>query len=421
MTESDIGPFVARIHAAPTRIVLAITGGGSRAIGQLLEVPGGSRTLFEAVVPYSAPALREWLGATPESYCSAGTARAMAMAAFWRARKLAASAAPDGAPAADSPLAGVACTASLVSDRPKRGAHRIHVALQTIAATVTHSIELAKGRRGRSDEEALAARLVLNAIAEAAGLADRLPPSAEPDERLITTSTVAPAAWQELLGGIVPTVRHEAGAIARLAAPSATGPSATAAARRALFAGAFHPLHAGHRRMAELAGNILATPVEFEISIENVDKPPLDFTEMAERLKQFGPAQTVWFTRAPTFAQGRAVSRRHLHRRGRHDPPHRRSAILWRRSHSDGRSARAHRRRRQPISRVRPDERRAVRDARPTRLAGEPIAALHRRAAGTISAGCLIDDIAADTGQRGDVADTPRSCHCFPAAAAAAA
>ena len=47
--------LVQQIHDSPTRIVLAASGGGSRAIADLLEVPGGSRTLLEAIVPYSAP------------------------------------------------------------------------------------------------------------------------------------------------------------------------------------------------------------------------------------------------------------------------------------------------------------------------------------------------------------------------------
>ncbi len=55
--------LVQQIHDSPTRIVLAASGGGSRAIAYLLEVPGGSRTLLEAVVPYSPAAMAAWLGA----------------------------------------------------------------------------------------------------------------------------------------------------------------------------------------------------------------------------------------------------------------------------------------------------------------------------------------------------------------------
>ena len=49
--------LIEQIHASGRRVVLAITGGGSGAIGELLRVPGGSRTLVEAIVPYETTAL----------------------------------------------------------------------------------------------------------------------------------------------------------------------------------------------------------------------------------------------------------------------------------------------------------------------------------------------------------------------------
>ncbi len=82
----------------------------------------------------------------------------------------------------------------------------------------------------------------------------------------------------------------------------------TPAARpRVVFPGAFHPLHEGHLAMARLAAQRLQAPVAWEISITNVDKPPLDFHEMRRRSAQFAavdkgaPAMPLWFTRAPTF------------------------------------------------------------------------------------------------------------------------
>jgi hypothetical protein len=70
-----------------------------------------------------------------------------------------------------------------------------------------------------------------------------------------------------------------------------------------VFPGAFHPLHAGHLKMAETATAMLGSPVQFEIAILNVDKPPLDYTEIAARLAQFTAGQVVWLTRAATFVE----------------------------------------------------------------------------------------------------------------------
>ena len=299
----ELNDLIRQFHDSSTQLVLAITGGGSRAIAELLEEPGGSRTLLEAVVPYSAAALSRWLGAPPENFCSARTARAMAMAAYWRAQQLSADS------EVELPLAGIGCTASLVSDRLKRGPHRIHVALQTDAETVTYSVELVKGHRDRPGEEQIATRLVLNAIAAACGLLDGVPLDLLKEEPVTTVHTIAPPAWRELLAGRVALVR-QSGTAAEALAPRPSPRSAEPVERltppRAIFPGAFNPLHDGHRQMAELAGRLLSLPVEFEISIENVDKPPLDFTEMEQRAAQFA-GQTLWFTRAATFERKAAL------------------------------------------------------------------------------------------------------------------
>ena len=77
--------LVRQIHAAPGQVVLVLNG-GSRAVAELLEVPGGSKILLEAAVPYSEGALPAWLGSRPEQFCSSRTARAMAVVAFGLAR-----------------------------------------------------------------------------------------------------------------------------------------------------------------------------------------------------------------------------------------------------------------------------------------------------------------------------------------------
>jgi nicotinamide mononucleotide (NMN) deamidase PncC len=268
--------LVQQIHDTPTRIVLAITGGGSRAVSDLLEVPGASRTLLDAQIPYSSEAIIAFLGARPDEFCSDRTARALAMAAFLRARKL---------HQPDDLLAGLSCTAALATDRPRHGSHRAHLALQTASLTVTWSLELLKDRRSRAEEERLVSRLLLNAIAEACGTANRLTLDLLEGEHVEQISTMAEQPWQDLLLGKI-EVTCTCG---KPPAPSA------------IFSGAFNPLHQGHRRMMDLAAEILKRPVAMEISILNVDKPPLDYFEIHRRLSQFPPEQPVILSRAATF------------------------------------------------------------------------------------------------------------------------
>ncbi len=77
----------------------------------------------------------------------------------------------------------------------------------------------------------------------------------------------------------------------------------TPAANSAILSGAFNPLHAGHRRIAQVGAEVLKKPVAMEITILNPDKPPLDYYEIDRRLRQFSPDQTVLLTRAATYAE----------------------------------------------------------------------------------------------------------------------
>jgi Cytidylyltransferase-like len=69
----------------------------------------------------------------------------------------------------------------------------------------------------------------------------------------------------------------------------------------AILSGSFNPLHEGHRRLAEVAARRLGTPVAFELSVFNVDKPPLDDDEVRRRLDQFRGIAPVYLTCAPEF------------------------------------------------------------------------------------------------------------------------
>ena len=286
-TNTPIWPrLITALHASEHQCVLAITGGGSSAIGQLLQTPGASRTLLEAVVPYATTALTDWLGGAAQQSCSAPTARTMAMASWMRARVL--------SPDAD-PLIGVGATASLTSDRPKRGEHRVHIATQTATTTTTHTLIFAKGERDRAAEESLAAQLLVLALAKSCSLdttaaLQDLEQHLLADDQLFFAEQQANPEWTDLLLGKRQYVGY----------PESSQP-------QAIFPGAFNPLHAGHRRIAGLAAKRLGQAVAYELSITNVDKPPLDFVEIDERVHGLlgenasDAPTTLLLTDAPTF------------------------------------------------------------------------------------------------------------------------
>ena len=287
MSPSDAAwqQLIAASHGSGRKAALAITGGGSGAVGELLRVPGGSRLLIEAQIPYDALALAAFLGFAPAQACSAETAIAMARSA--RAR--AAGFAPAG-----TDLVGLGATAALVSDRPRKGEHRFHIAFANAAGIAHCTCVLAKGRRDRAAEEDLVSRAIVLWLARACGVAAPSPRSLfDADDDYAETAVAAVDTIDRLLAGEHDRVTVRPDGQMMLSAPQ---PSL-------LFPGSFNPMHEGHVLLARVAEELTQQPLAFEISVTNVDKPPLAAETVRHRLAQFAWKWPVELTRAPTFVE----------------------------------------------------------------------------------------------------------------------
>jgi hypothetical protein len=277
--------FISSVHASGRKAALAITGGGSGAIGELLRVPGGSRLLIEAQVPYDEQALAAFLGFAPARASSADTAIAMARTARTRAAKLV----PAG-----TDLVGLGATAALVSDRPRRGEHRFHIASASSAGIAHCTGVLAKGRRDRAAEEDLVSRAIVLWLARACRVAAPSPQSLlDVDEHYAETAVAAVDAIDRLVAGEVDRVTVQPDGQMMLSAPLPV----------VLFPGSFNPVHEGHALLARIAEELRQQPLAFEISVTNVDKPPLAGETVRHRLAQFAWKSPVELTRAPTFVE----------------------------------------------------------------------------------------------------------------------
>jgi hypothetical protein len=273
------------LHASGRKASLAITGGGSGAIGALLRVPGGSRLLIEAQVPYDALALAAFLGFAPEQACSSDTAIAMARSMRARAASL--------MPAATD-LVGLGVTAALVSDRPRKGEHRFHIAFANSAHIEHCTCVLAKGRRDRAAEEDLVSRAIVLWLARACGIAAPSPSNLlDADEHFSEMVVAAADAIDRLIAGDLDRVTVQPDGEMVLSAPRPL----------VLLPGSFNPVHEGHVSLARVAEELMQQPVAFEISVTNVDKPPLSGATVRRRLAQFAGTWPVELTRAPTFVE----------------------------------------------------------------------------------------------------------------------
>jgi hypothetical protein len=198
-------------------------------------------------------------------------------------------------------LVGLGATAALVSDRPRRGEHRFHIAFANAAGpnfTGAHcTCVLAKGRRDRAAEEDLVSHAIVLWLARACGVAAPSPRSLlDGDEHYAETVVAAGTAVDtidQLLAGEFDRVTVQPDGQMILSAPRPG----------VLFPGSFNPLHEGHVLLARVAEELRQQPLAFEISVTNVDKPPLAGETVRRRLAQFAWKSPVELTRAPTFVE----------------------------------------------------------------------------------------------------------------------
>ena len=71
----------------------------------------------------------------------------------------------------DTPLAGVACTAALVTDRQRRGDNRAHIAVATSEGLALTNIALEKDLNDRATEDRIVSDAVLRMIGNVAKVA----------------------------------------------------------------------------------------------------------------------------------------------------------------------------------------------------------------------------------------------------------
>jgi phosphopantetheine adenylyltransferase len=281
----DIWEQVEAILGSGLKLALATTGGGSEVVSWLLNHPGASRAVVEAHIPYHEKALAEYLGFPGPHRAEESTAREMAGRARARAEKFA-----KGAPR----IVGVGCTAALATDRVRRGADRAFVALRLEGEYRFLGLRFARGSAGRLEQEEVLSRLVLEAIAGACG-ARRESGWSLPDYCRVEERTLS---LDDPLGLLVQGELE-------LVEIGADGAVATEVERpgRLLFPGSFNPLHEGHAALAQAAQRLSGRKVCLEISVENVDKPPLSRQELERRLAQMRGRFPVVMSRAPVFHQ----------------------------------------------------------------------------------------------------------------------
>lgn len=282
-TESQtLTKLIQRIHDSPTMAVLSVAGAGTAAISWLLGVAGASRSILEILVPYAPSALTEFVGHEPPQFVSEETAAAMAHSAYRRAVHLR---------QGNAPVVGVGCTATIATDRTKRGEHRCHVAAWSRNGVTNYTLTFVKELRHRRGEDEIASKLVLCALSESAGVEFNLDLHLDPSEQVLSNRISYADGIEALLAEHIDcVVIHTDGHIC-----------ADERVNGGILSGSFNPLHEGHEAMANAAEQILGDNVAYELSVANVDKPPLQADEVRRRVAQLAGRRPLILTRVPVF------------------------------------------------------------------------------------------------------------------------
>lgn len=276
----NIPSLVPKIHASGFKGVIAIAGGGAGAIDELTKYGGASTFLLEAPIIWAQKSFEKYIGRVPEKFVSELAARQLAMVSYQKGLKLE----PEGK------IIGVGVTCALAKADERIGRdHKVCISTQTADLTSVKSFALP--HLGREAEEKFVSQLIIQVLA---GGVEVLPYNKwlnEIDFSMLESSESGEADYgiKEVLHGRLNSYY-----------PDGTTDLKTKA-KKLLFPGSYNPFHQGHAEMADIASKHYGLPITYEISITNVDKAPLDYIDINNRMDQF--KGNLVLTNAPLVVQ----------------------------------------------------------------------------------------------------------------------
>jgi hypothetical protein len=281
-----------------------VTGGGVSCLQWLFTVPGASKSLKVASIPYSRTSLLKLINRdgnlATTSFCSTDIAMRLAEEAYRNTMENILLEEPAILTKPESlNIFGIGCTAALATSVPKRGDHRCYIALFNGKKHLKVSVILDKEALTREQEDSICSEVILDVIGQHCGLPAFLTELSacrrffrlEKNEEVFDLPSVIEntiASKTNLL--IFPSLEDSDPANWLTLTPKGSVPPSSL-----IFPGSFNPLHDGHLKLISTAVNEQTSPeanetnrfVFFEITVVNVDKPVISTVDILKRLTQF--------------------------------------------------------------------------------------------------------------------------------------
>jgi nicotinic acid mononucleotide adenylyltransferase len=295
--------LVERIHGSGLRFSIIATGAGASAISTLTSVPGSSRTLLNAQVPYATKATQRILDHHPEKYLSASVGRQLAQHAFVDACSLTNPFDPTAT------VVGIGATAAVQTDRQRRGSDAVFVSAWMRDVVRDYAVVMSK-QASRSEQEEVVASVILKAIADCASLPT---PYVFDDVLTVTEHQGVANPISLVLSGQCKFLLYNTHGERRVDYLPYSGESyENENTNYLLYPGSFKPLHWGHTELARVAAEVMqrrsatksAVVVTYEISASIVGKKDVCEVDFAERIAQFTRSgKRVAITTAKLFVE----------------------------------------------------------------------------------------------------------------------
>ncbi len=254
---------------------------------------------------YDQKAFDRFVKGTPDKYCSPEAARDLAMAAYQRGITF------DTDP---DLVIGIGATCSLMKNEQERSGreHHIYVGVQTRTATRTLWYKIDGNFANRQEEEKFTSLVIIDtlyqavtgqsALGEISGFGPKV-------TQLLKTNEVAEDGNAGGRWALAPLLDERQKTFVEFGSDVTNAIREKVGLPRIILPGSFNPLHQGHIDMARTGHKIYGTPVDLEICVHNVDKPTLNYGEMAKRIDGLAAYKdepwmgSTLLTNTPTFTE----------------------------------------------------------------------------------------------------------------------